>query len=302
MLCSQDPIDKEGQVQYFGHPLLNSLFFCNKKQIYLECGDIDILISNPESKRTPIGVLHKIVSKLRKISYLTDDLEISEKDKKRDWQHHFDKYMGTCIKFSIPFDGPNQVFFGYLKESRVCQEEFIEGWISSSRHTLTCHAPSCTLQGRTTLTAPLDCKSSPLIFVTMKPYQQTLLSIDTQRRKAITCAITAYVTAMREASELGNPFLVFAQRKMFSHSSRFRTRHLQNGTCESKGITKQKRKKSKKERCWRHELVVGCHPLNLPHSHEGRGLRGTDGVGACQQPICLGHQLPPCIEVSCLDG
>ena len=90
---------------------MNSRFLENN-EIYLECGDIDILISNPESKKTPKGVLHKIVSKLRKISYLTDDLEISEKDKKRDWQHHFDKYMGICIYVNqYHFDGTNEVFF-----------------------------------------------------------------------------------------------------------------------------------------------------------------------------------------------
>jgi len=54
-----------------------------------------------------------------------------------------------------------------------------------------------------------------------------------QRRKVIICAITASVTAMREASELGNPFLVYTQREMFSRYSGYPTRHLQNATCES---------------------------------------------------------------------
>lgn len=67
-----------------------------------ECEDINIIVTHTKSK-APVGVLHALglsyklkssnllVDELKKLKYLTDDLEITGKDARYDWNHHFDK-------------------------------------------------------------------------------------------------------------------------------------------------------------------------------------------------------------------
>jgi len=58
-----------------------------------ECGDIDILIASPDW--CPGGALQEIVKTLHAEGFITDYLEISDRDTPRDWNHHFDKFMGV---------------------------------------------------------------------------------------------------------------------------------------------------------------------------------------------------------------
>jgi len=58
-----------------------------------ECGDIDILITTTDW--APVGVLHKLCEALKKDNFITEYLEISAIEQIRDWDHHFDKFMGV---------------------------------------------------------------------------------------------------------------------------------------------------------------------------------------------------------------
>jgi len=40
--------------------------------------------------------LPRIISALKQLKYLTDDLDFQAIEKEKDWTHHFDKYMGVC--------------------------------------------------------------------------------------------------------------------------------------------------------------------------------------------------------------
>jgi DNA polymerase/3'-5' exonuclease PolX len=55
-----------------------------------QSGDIDILVWL-ENEDVPVGLLRRLLSALKRLKYLTDDLQLSEKGIDCDWIHHFDK-------------------------------------------------------------------------------------------------------------------------------------------------------------------------------------------------------------------